>query len=165
MVHCLDGRWPWTVFTGAVTQTVVMITLDDCSVVVPGHSNGYDLVQKKADSLWPLWANVVSVIVTSGFFLTVSESPMTRLISLICSSGNVTGDAAHVAEAMAVVTRAKIHIEALKRWSVEDFAACPSRSRSNAFSGGRKEGSGLGRLKACWKAASTGPDAPIRRFA
>ena len=39
---------------------------------------------------------------------------MTRLISLICSSGNVTGDAAHVAEAMAVVTRAKIHIEALK---------------------------------------------------
>ena len=31
------------------------------------------------------------------------------------NGGNVTGDAAHVAEAMAVVTRAKIHIEALKR--------------------------------------------------
>ena len=71
-----------------------MIVQHSLGADVLGHSNGFDLVQKKQFPNDPYdrigVSVIVIVIVPSGCFSTVSVSPMTRPISLSRSSGNGT---------------------------------------------------------------------------
>ena len=67
-----------------------MIVQHSLGADVLGHSNGFDLVQKKQFPNDPYDRIGVSVIVPSGCFSTISVSPITRSSSLSRSSGNST---------------------------------------------------------------------------